>query len=272
MCTLIQTPTARWTASWLCGVSLAILSACGDESAYQSPAWLASAEAEERALFAELKAVDWPADGARPSVRFYEGASMSEAQDAAIWDDPVVKRAQSIGVDSMDVEDNQRAAWKSDGVGKGFYAIGEGCLKQAFLDVMENGIARWGKVSVSDSMPLSSGRSTSRSQVEGPIGGFEFDSMTTTTDESVGEDVTNMRIVHRVRMRRDGEVFAATSDLRYDSLSAGVDGDHRYKLQPESIDFADMLRRVVEWPNICFVVLSDGSWDEFRVYMHVAME
>ena len=83
-----------------------------------------------------------------------------------------------------------------------------------------------------------------------------------------------MRIVHRVRMRRDGEVFAATRDLRIDSLSAGEDvEDYRYKLQPESIDFADMLRRVVEWrSNICFVVLSDGSWDEFRVYMHFPTE
>lgn len=254
-------PLAPRLFAWgLCGVTMALLPACGGESAPQESDWWTLQDEEDRVLLAELEAHDWPTVEALPAVRFYKGSSLSEALDAAIWDDPMLKRARRT------IDGSSSSGLILEGEGAGLYAVGTGGLKKALAEAMEAVVSAVNGEAVETN---SSAEFESRTQVEGSLAGFTFESMSTyseSTDPETGK--SGLREVSRYRMRRGEELFSCAQDYR---SSGDVDG--RVKLQPGSMGFADVLRRVMEWEGasgarFSCVVVSGGDGDEFEVYLH----
>ena len=202
---------------------------------------------------------------------------MSDAVDAAIWDDPMLKRARrAIGVSGRARDASERFGFIHEGEGAGLYAVGTGGLRDALAEAMDEFV---GAVHGQD-VENSSGRvfevgskelveSELRVGVEGSIAGFAFESMSTlseSVDPETGELVT--RIASRYRMRRGQELFACAQEL---GPSDDVDG--RVKLQPGSMGFADVLHRVMEWEGangarFSCVVVSGEAGREFEAYLY----
>lgn len=257
-------PLAPRLFAWgLCGVTMALLPACGGESVPQESDWLALRDEEDRVLLAELEAHDWPTVEALPAVRFYKGSSLSEALDAAIWDDPMLKRARrAIGVNG-----GARAfGFIREGEGAGLYAVATGLgLRDSLTEAMTEFVEAVHGCDVEQMT-----ESEFRAQAEGSIAGFAFESMTTysdSVDPETGELVN--RIVSRYRMRRGEELFACAQEL-----GPSDDVDPRVKLQPGSMGFADVLHRVMEWEGakgarFSCVVLSREAGGKFEVYLHL---
>ena len=261
-------PLAPRLFAWgLCGVTMALLPACGGESVPQESDWLALQDEEDRVLLAELEAHDWPTVEALPAVRFYKGSSLSEALDAAIWDDPMLKRARrAIGVSGRARDASDRFGFIHEGEGAGLYTVATGLgLRDALAEAMDEFV---GAVHGHDVEWMT--ESEFRVQAEGSIAGFAFESMSTSSDSvdpETGEPA--FRIVSRYRMQRGQELFACAQEL---GPSDDVDG--RVKLQPGSMGFADVLHRVMEWEGakgarFSCVVLSGEAGGKFEVYLHL---